>query len=243
MKYLELESFEALNHNLRQLDLPDRFIMSKVEPYSAKMINADKKLTTELRRQFGDEQSGVETKLLAWLTMAMQLSWEDHVFSHAVRPEDFKKVPLQEAKADIDRRFTSMVAQLSLNFPGELWSAINAFVNSEGDDSHVKNDLEVYHYEPEDDAEDVFQRGALFALNYFFVSRSRKRVVYLSCICKSKLHSPAILGVRGDDAVDDDFDLGPSYDEVGIVDDEFEDRQREILERQLMRDDDDDDFA
>ena len=56
MKYLEIESLTKLNAALERINLGDETISGKVDCYSLKMVQQDKKLATHLKREYSNEE-------------------------------------------------------------------------------------------------------------------------------------------------------------------------------------------
>ncbi|CAN0355199.1 unnamed protein product [Discosporangium mesarthrocarpum] len=72
-------------------------------------------------------------------------------------------------------------------------------------DSVMKlKDCEVYTYSPDMEG-DPFSEGCLWSFNHFFFNRTLKRVLFLHCTAKSKLHLMDEME-DSDDEPDSDFD-------------------------------------
>jgi hypothetical protein len=72
----------------------------------------------------------------------------------------------------------------TFSFLDALWLLLDGLVDL--------GKCEVYTYSPGDDT-DVLVAGALWSFNYFFVSRTRKRVAFFYCKARSRLSASALL--------------------------------------------------
>ena len=200
-----------------------RVLDGRVEAFSCKRAGEDKKLAKELEAQFAAESrnspSSMEAssplgalaqpatrRLLVDLIATLNASFPDHDFSN-LRPEQF----CREAGAQFAVRAcaTSRGARDAEQFraPGggefldELWAAIEEAIQL--------RECEVYSYVPDGES-DPFSEGALWSFNYFFFNKRLKRIVYLSCVARSRQLCPSPFSdvedeyrIRQDDSQDD----------------------------------------
>lgn len=208
MKLLENNRLSALTAFLTDRELGDRVLNGRVEAFSCKRAGEDKKLSKKLEQQYAEEMTSspgsIDTtsplgllsssstrRLLIDLISTMNASFPDHDFS-ALRPEQF----CREASADfVLRSCTRYLSELSdqgFDLLDELWAAVEEAV--------ALKDCEVFSYVPDLDT-DPFSEGALWSFNYFFFNKTLKRIVYFSCVARSKYASSTM--IRDDDDDDD----------------------------------------
>lgn len=193
MKLLENNRLSALTAFLTERSLGDRVIDGRVEAFSCKRAGDDKKLSKQLEKQYADEltsspgsldttsplgvlSASSTRRLLIDLISTMNASFPDHDFS-ALRPEQFCREASADFVARSCTRYLSEISDQGFDLLQELWAAVEEAVSLK--------DCEVFSYVPDLDS-DPFSEGALWSFNYFFFNKSLKRIVYFSCVARSK---------------------------------------------------------
>lgn len=119
-----------------------------------------------LSSPFGMLNDPAALRTFASLLDTLNSSHRDHDFHNLLRPWDFRRErSLQRAITDIDTTIFNLGRPSLTGF----WEKIDAEMN-------LKN-CKVFSYRPEDDP--FGEEGALWTVNYFFVSKERKRVCYV----------------------------------------------------------------
>mmetsp|Transcript_11232 Transcript_11232/g.34530 ORF Transcript_11232/g.34530 Transcript_11232/m.34530 type:complete len:231 (+) Transcript_11232:201-893(+) len=224
MKLLENARLSAITAFLTNRHLGDRVIDGRVEAFSCKRAGDDKKLSKQLERQYADEASSspasLDTgspfgsltlastrKLLVDLISTMNASFPDHDFS-GLRPEQFcREASAQFASRACSRHLAELAATSGQDLLAELWAAVEEAI--------ALRDCEVYSYVPDLEA-DPFSEGVLWSFNYFFFNKSLKRIVYLSCVARSKY---AVPNSQDEEADDDEYRIGDDDDELMVAGD------------------------
>ena len=209
MKFLEQPRLAMLSAFLGSRELGDRVIHGRIEAFSCKRAGDDKKLARDLEQQYVEEMAAssgssagqpgtsplgplsdaATRRLLIDLISTMNASFPDHDFS-ALRPEQF----CREASADfVARSCTRYLSELNdqgFDLLQELWAAVEEAVSLK--------DCEVFSYVPDMET-DPFSEGVLWSFNYFFFNKQLKRIVYFSCVAKSKYSTDANVVEEYDD--------------------------------------------
>ena len=224
MKLLENPRLSALTAFLSQRRFCERVLDGRVEAFSCKRAGEDKKLAKELEAQFAAESrnspSSMEAssplgalaqpatrRLLVDLIATLNASFPDHDFSN-LRPEQFcREAGAQFAVRACARHLAELATAERFRAPGggefldELWAAIEEAIQL--------RECEVYSYVPDGES-DPFSEGALWSFNYFFFNKRLKRIVYLSCVARSRQLCPSPFSdvedeyrIRQDDSQDD----------------------------------------
>lgn len=135
-------------------------------------------------------------RTLVDLICTMNASFPDYDFS-GVRPDHFDK----EASVSLVRnKVNAALAEISVIhnkiFLESFWADL--------DEVMQLKDCEVYSYSPDMEG-DPFTEGCLWSFNHFFLNKSLKRVLFLHCTTKSKLHvMEDSMGMGSDSDADDD---------------------------------------
>ena len=122
-------------------------------------------------------------RLLVDLIATLNARFPDHDFSN-LRPEQFcREAGAQFAVRACARHLAELATAERFRAPGggefldELWAAIEEAIQL--------RECEVYSYVPDGES-DPFSEGALWSFNYFFFNKRLKRIVYLSCVARSR---------------------------------------------------------
>nr|CCA24287.1 conserved hypothetical protein [Albugo laibachii Nc14] len=235
MKYLEEKELVWLNSLLSSYDIGDRVINGRIEAFSCKKTNSDKKLAKSLESHYQQEISethyspcafdnsdNVEhnaseklkdtkfdlsksytrilpsaqsigalrdvatRKLLIDLITTMNATFPDYDFS-GVRIEQFYKerssqIALNRLNYHLAEMMDSIASKEALEgineslFAEKMWNAISTIIQPE--------ECEVYSYIPDMES-DPFSDGNLWSINYFFHNKRLKKILYVTCMCKS----------------------------------------------------------
>jgi len=103
---------------------------------------------------------------------------------------------------NINRYLAPLSESYNSSFLDELWLSIEEVV-------HL-SECEIYSYVPNME-DDPFSQGNLWTFNYFFFNRGLKRIIYFTCIARSKLMPGSPLAAEysasepEDDEADDEF--------------------------------------
>lgn len=186
------------------IEAGDILINGRVEAYSQKQVSDEKKQGKELEqlyKEMSDEgyeanpsslpnsfnshsgpigplQDVSTRKLLINLIQTMNASYPDYDFS-SIKPEQFSREDLFMVMNSINNRLSDLPEVRSGTFLQQFWTAVEELVKLE--------ECEVFSYIPDLEG-DPFSENSLWSCNFFFVNRHLKRLVYFSCIAKSKYH-------------------------------------------------------
>ncbi|KAH8092936.1 RNA polymerase III core binding protein [Aureococcus anophagefferens] len=159
MKLLENNRLSALTAFLTERSLGDRVIDGRVEAFSCKRAGDDKKLSKQLEKQYADELTSSPGSL------------------DTTSPLGFCREASADFVARSCTRYLSEISDQGFDLLQELWAAVEEAVSLK--------DCEVFSYVPDLDS-DPFSEGALWSFNYFFFNKTLKRIVYFSCVARSK---------------------------------------------------------
>lgn len=160
---------------------------------------------TSASSPLGDLSDSATRKLLVYLISTLNAAFPDYDFS-GVRSEQFLKEPdLRLVMSDVNRHLTELGDAVPPTFLEEMWAAIDEALGV------TLKDCEIYSYLPDMEG-DPFSYN-LWSFNYFFVNRRMKRIVFFSCIVKSKYQASMEEG-------GDDTDMGEDVAMVRDSDDE-----------------------
>jgi hypothetical protein len=194
------------------------------------------------RTALGDFTDQSTRKLMTNLILTLNASFPDYDFS-SVKPTDFAKIDVSQVMQHCNERLSEVAATKSASFLTDLWTAVDGQIQLQ--------DCDVYSYQPvvgdeQDDplhfltetlvqssdenmtVETDTSQTLLWSLNYFFVNRHLKRIIFFTCIETMQLQHDLVQEDDGEEASsryvkwssgadeDVDFDLDPS-DRVGGV--------------------------
>ncbi|CAN0427963.1 unnamed protein product [Pylaiella littoralis] len=134
-------------------------------------------------------------RTLVDLICTMNASFPDYDFS-GMRPDNFEK---EVSVSLVRNKVNAALAEISVIhnkiFLESFWADLDEVMN-------LKN-CEVYSYSPDMEG-DPFTEGCLWSFNHFFLNKSLKRVLFLHCTTKSKLHVMGDMMGLDSDADDED---------------------------------------
>jgi len=227
MKLLENHRLSAVTAYLTDREVSERVISGRVEAFSCKRAGEDKKLSKKLDQQYQEElalspsssqflsmsplgalSDATSRRLLIDLISTLNASFPDYDFS-CLRPDQFTK----EASApfvmrSINSNLADVATQEALT---ELWSAV--------DDAVTLDDCDVYSYVPDLET-DPFSDN-LWSFNYFFFNKALKRIVFFTCVARSKYNYNDLTQQESvddfripnnDNDEDDDFEDSDAFD-------------------------------
>jgi len=223
MKYLEEPKLSMLTSYLCGCKLGDIILDGRIEAFSCKRAGADKKLSKMLEQQYVEEVAtspaslgtsplgsladASTRKLLIDLISTMNASFPDYDFSD-LRPEHFhKEWNLNMAVNSVNTNLSEIIDTRETGFLEELWGSIESVIET--------RNCEVYSYLPDMDADDPFTDGSLWSFNYFFFNKQQKKLLYFTCMAKSKL------GILEEDAEAMDSDEDDAMDAEDQAEPEF----------------------
>mmetsp|Transcript_3236 Transcript_3236/g.8328 ORF Transcript_3236/g.8328 Transcript_3236/m.8328 type:complete len:247 (+) Transcript_3236:39-779(+) len=243
MKLLENQRLAAITAYLTERAVSERILDGRVEAFSCKRAGDDKKLFKKLEAQYNDElatspssltsQLGALSdagtrRLLIDLIATLNASFPDYDFS-SLRPEQFTREPNSGIVA---RAINRQLSDLTQTFLDQVWAAV--------EDAVGLADCDVYSYVPDLDSDPFSADGCLWSFNYFFVNKHLKRIVYFTCVARSKYSR---YDESFDDDDDDDFRIRgdhPSSTGGGFFDDDDQLHGAHHHPDDAMDDDDDD---
>lgn len=155
-------------------------------------------------------------RLLIDLISTMNASFPDHDFS-GMRPEQFCKVPdYSIVMSTVNKHLAPLTESYNSQFLDELWQNIEEVVR-------IK-ECAIFSYLP-DMEDDPFSQGNLWSFNYFLFNRQLKRIVYFTCIARSKFTplSPSSHALQDGGA----GEYAEDYD--GLQDDMVEDEAEDFM--------------
>ena len=224
MKYLEIESLQKVTAFLSDRKVGARVLDGRVEAFSCKAAGDDKKLMKRLEQTMLEELAtspkpdvtaasplgsltDASTRtLLIRLISTLNASFPDYDFSTA-KADDFVKEPdTRRVVFNINKALSDVTTE-SAGFTEQLWGAINEVIKLP--------ECSVYSYIPDLD-EDPLSTGTLWSFNYFFVNNTEKKIVFFTCLARSKNAARAATKRSEDDLSDNEGDMGV-FDDDGTA--------------------------
>ncbi|KAI8826930.1 Maf1 regulator-domain-containing protein [Fimicolochytrium jonesii] len=238
MKYLtDFESLENINNQLSCIDTGDCRLFGRVEAYSCKNTDDDRRLKRHVDEKFPDKSGDVEIgswqgshnspssphagslghphvsrKTFFYLLATMNAAFPDYDFSD-LRPDSFSTVPVNIVANTVN---TTLLVHLGIDgaqhaVGAKIWAAI--------DEAICLKECDIYSFNPDGDVEpDAEEQGNLWSFYYFFVNRRQKRIVFFTARAVSCL-APLQPEEKNAIYMMDDTD-GQSVDELHIPEDE-----------------------
>lgn len=226
MKFLEQPQLEQLTAFLSDREVGDHILNGRIEAFSCKRAGEDKRVAKMLDQQYIEEAKGTPSsgtsplgplssstsrRLLIDLISTMNASFPDHDFS-ALRPEQFmKEQHINAVMTNVNMHLAELSETYNSSFLEDLWMSIEDVVRL--------RECDVYSYVP-DMEEDPFSDGNIWTFNYFFFNKSLKRILYFTCIAKSKFTAPSN-GMSGVVDIDSDMEEGEDMDRSDLMDEEL----------------------
>ncbi|CAK9033970.1 Repressor of RNA polymerase III transcription MAF1 homolog [Durusdinium trenchii] len=228
MKFLDVEELNNVTTFLEGCRVGDRRLRGRVEAYSCKAAGEDKRLAKVLEQQYTDElkqELGVgqmqamspigeldnkqTRRLLINLICTMNATFPDYDFS-SLKADQFVSENLGMVVNSVNMKLSEIVETQAQgrNFLDQLWGAIDKQV-------HLR-EAEVFSYVPNLEDDPFSVPGMLWSFNYFFHSRTEKKIVFLTC-CSTMPSSSGVVDVYGSRGEDADFDDEDGDDEDGAA--------------------------
>lgn len=218
MKYLDDPRLAYWSNFLESVELGDRLLSVRADAFSCKKAGDDKRFSKELERHmkekmatspasygtspsFGELADVGVRRTLVDLICTMNASFPDYDFS-GMRPDHFQK---EASVSFVRNKVNAGLAEVSVIhnkiFLESFWADL--------DEVMKLKDCEVYSYSPDTEG-DPFTEGCLWSFNHFFLNKSLKRILFLHCTTKSKLHmmEDGMRNSDGDSDADDDDEDG-----------------------------------
>jgi len=146
-----------------------------------------------LNSPLGNFQHLATQRLLTDLILTLSVSFPDYDFASA-KPDHFRHIKTSSAIFQSNKKLDNLAAYKGPTFLQNLWNII--------DESIVLSECEVFSYDPPDliiddmivssltnEGEAMCSSCALWSLNYFFVNRNLKRILFFTC-AQSHLTAP-----------------------------------------------------
>lgn len=141
----------------------------------------------------GNFQHLATQRLLTDLILTLSVSFPDYDFA-STKPDHFRHINMSSAIFQSNKKLYNLAAYKGPMFLPNLWTII--------DESIVLSECEVFSYAPPDQiiddmivssltngGEAMSSSSALWSLNYFFVNRNLKRILFFTCV-QSHLTAP-----------------------------------------------------
>lgn len=236
MKYLEDPRLAHYTNLLSDFEMGDVVLDGRIEAFSCKRAGDDKRLSRRLDQQLKQEfatspKSPAESplgpltesstrNLLIDLIITMNASFPDYDFS-SLRPEQFLRESHLDFVVNVINTHLANVDEFRIGSPadvGEKKFLVDVWKTAE---EIIKlRECEVYRYIP--DLDDPFSEGSLWSFNYFFFNKALKRIIFFTCIARSKLFSSVD---DEDEELDSDFGDEQNETDMDMEDDFYTIRQ------------------
>ncbi|KND00456.1 RNA polymerase III-inhibiting protein MAF1 [Spizellomyces punctatus DAOM BR117] len=196
MKYLtDNESLENINNQLSCIDTGDCRIFGRIEAYSCKNTDDDRRLKKHVDEKYPVQEGGVEIgswqsprsmnnssplndrisrRTFFYLLATLNAAFPDYDFSD-LNPESFSKVPISIVANTVN---TTLLVHLGIDsvahaVGAKIWAAIDEVIDL--------NECDMYSFNPDGDVEpDAEEQGNLWSFYYFFMNRKLKRIVFFT---------------------------------------------------------------
>ncbi|XP_003744870.1 repressor of RNA polymerase III transcription MAF1 homolog [Galendromus occidentalis] len=209
MKLLERAKFEALNSEL-ELECGDCRILGRVESYSCKSTQQEKRLFRTLNADVGVGPNALEAlsppeghdvvafspssagsedsplcdtisrKVLFHLIATLNASFAPDYDFSQARSEEFSKEP------SLEWVMNAVDSQLAASACNVYQSRLRNHLWGTIDEEICLNDCVIYSYRPDFCSDPYGEEGTLWSFNYFFYNRHLKRLVFFTCHAASR---------------------------------------------------------
>ncbi|KAI9349293.1 Maf1 regulator-domain-containing protein [Zopfochytrium polystomum] len=210
MKYLEFESLEKLNSAFSCVDLGESRIFARLEAYSCKSTNEEKRLKQHLEAKYEEDGSPVGTsfgaanslspaaallsprspygplsqptsrKTLFFLLSTLNSAFPDYDFSD-IKPEAFLKLPNGDlVDVRVKNTLFGVAAHTQQSNHGVLSTALHTAMWKAIDEVIELHDCDIYEFHPEPECEPDAEEGCLWSFYFFFFNRRLKRVLFFT---------------------------------------------------------------
>ncbi|KAI9014924.1 Maf1 regulator-domain-containing protein [Gaertneriomyces semiglobifer] len=196
MKYLtDNDSLENINNQLSCIDTGDCRLFGRVEAYSCKNTEDDKRLKKHVDEKYpaidgiveiGSWQSPhspskqsplnetISRRTFFYLLATLNAAFPDYDFSD-LSPDVFSRIPLSIVANTVN---TTLLVHLGIDSEAhavgaKIWAAIDEVIDL--------NDSELYSFNPDGEFEpDCEEQANLWSFYYFFLNRKLKRIVFFT---------------------------------------------------------------
>jgi Maf1 regulator len=217
---------------------PSKIQRPRANSYDGSMNSSPGRVQKSSLGDFGEIGT---RRLMTDLILTLNSSFPDYDFG-SIKPSDFEKIGVSTAIKRVNERLAEVAVSKPSILP-DMWSAM--------DDAVHLSECEVYSYAPKTrdqddeplsfltqtliDPQDQLSSDdtsvsngtsatVLWTFNYFFVNKSRKRIVFFTCVeCMRNEGSNenddevSFVQYHGNEASDVDFDLDPSAGVAGGI--------------------------
>ncbi|KAI8061730.1 Maf1 regulator-domain-containing protein [Gongronella butleri] len=190
MKFLQIDSLDMLN-SVFTWESAEAILSGRIEAYTCKSAGADKKLFKHMESKynmlapgslspddhvpvtspFGRLDEAAPRKTFFYLLATLNAAFPDYDFSD-VRPDQFSKQPTIDLVVNSVNTTLFNLGNSAIINQYRLWEVL--------DDLIELQECEVYSYNPDSDDDPMYEEGYLWSMNYFFLNRKLKRMVFFS---------------------------------------------------------------
>lgn len=150
----------------------NRIVNGRIECFSCKRGQNDKKASHKLKEKYAEEETNIEqhsVRLVTDLILTLNASFPDYDFS-SVSPSQFQRIENPNlALRNINNYLAEFASYNKTAFLPNLWKAISEVINLA--------ECEVYEYK----GEIIGRANLLWEFHYFFSNKALKRIVFFSC--------------------------------------------------------------
>jgi len=205
VKYLVIPALEGLNASLQRINLGDHSICGRLNCYSLKMVQKDKKLVKHLQREYSDESRSKQSvplgdlrefstvRLISNLIATLNTTYNDFDFTSSA-PEQFTREKPQTVHDTVNARLAPLAKSQPMLLQS-LWKHINAAMDLE--------QCRFYSFSPNEDILTALRPHSLWNVDYFVVNLKLHRILYLSLHAESHIFDEAMEMEMEMDLVDD----------------------------------------
>lgn len=193
MKFIEKPELNRLNVLLEHIDIGDRILKGRLELFdtSAK-LDTERHLSETVDKELnhspkwlahsplGPLQRQDVKELLVNLISSMNQCFPDYDFSTLSPAQFHHEEDFVEVYDNVQSSLWVTVERIMPGLLHEVWSSIRKCVNL--------REVEVYSYVAEKgtDADPFSESDCLFSFDYFFYDKKQNRILFFSCMTRSK---------------------------------------------------------
>eukprot|EP00696_Hemimastix_kukwesjijk_P006014 gnl/Hemi2/17630_TR5818_c0_g1_i1.p1 gnl/Hemi2/17630_TR5818_c0_g1~~gnl/Hemi2/17630_TR5818_c0_g1_i1.p1 ORF type:complete len:240 (-),score=59.19 gnl/Hemi2/17630_TR5818_c0_g1_i1:231-950(-) len=178
MKFLEVATLSQLSCAISALSLGDCQVYGRIEAYSCKPTDDDKKLSRSLEKQGWSDSELPSRRTLLNIISTMNSFFPDYDFS-TLRRDNFTICDVPTTTTTVNNTFAEILEPERLSeFIATFWKALN--------DTIDVSQCEIYSYLPDADSDPLSEDGKLWSMNYFFHNKKLKKMVYFTLCTASK---------------------------------------------------------
>eukprot|EP01084_Bolivina_argentea_P300665 518510_1 len=206
VKYLVIPALESLNASLQRINFGDHSICGRLNCYSLKMVQKDKKLVKHLQRSYSNESVAQNhfnknrninpkqlnklvqipignlaefstIRLISYFISTLNTTYTDFDFTNC-EPNQF----LFEKPSIINETINARLSPLTKTNPlliNSFWKTINSIMDL--------TNCKFYSFTPNDDIMQCLRPHSLWNIDYFIVNIKQKQLLYLSFYSQNNL--------------------------------------------------------